>query len=72
MKGLFDEEILEKLKYRVLESTEIVKVKCAECGKEYILFDSRFHSYNAIIPERESKHYGVMYDFTPILWKKRI
>ena len=70
MKGLFGEEILEKFEYKQLDSTEIVKVKCAKCGKEYILFDSRFHGYDATIPERESKYDGVVYDFAPIIWKK--
>ena len=70
MKGLFGEKILEKFEYKHLDSTEIVKVKCAECGKEYILFDSRFHGYDAIIPERECKYDGVVYDFAPIVWKK--
>ena len=70
MKGLFGEEILEKFEYKQFDSTEIVKVKCAKCGKEYILFDSRFHGYDATIPERESKYDGVVYDFAPIIWKK--
>ena len=70
MKGLFGEEILEKFEYKQLDSTEIVKVKCAKCGKEYVLFDSRFHGYDAIIPERESKYDSVVYDFAPIVWKK--
>ena len=70
MKGLFGEEILEKFEYKQLDSNEIVKVKCAECGKEYILFDSRFHGYDATIPERECKYDGVVYDFAPIVWKK--
>ena len=70
MKGLFGEEILEKFEYKQLDSTEVVKVKCAVCGKEYILFDSRFHGYDAIIPERECKYDGVVYDFAPIIWKK--
>ena len=70
MKGLFGEEILEKFEYKQLDSTEVVKVKCAVCGKEYILFDSRFHGYDAIIHERESKYDGVVYDFAPIVWKK--
>ena len=70
MKGLFGEEILEKFEYKQLDSTEIVKVKCAECGKEYVLFDSHFHGYDAIIPERESKYDSVVYDFAPIIWKK--
>ena len=70
MKGLFGEKILEKFEYKQLDSTEIVKVKCAECSKEYVLFDSRFHGYDATIPERESKYDSVVYDFTPIIWKK--
>lgn len=70
MNGLFGEEILEKFECKQLDSTEIVKVKCAECGKEYILFDSRFHGYDANIPERESKYDSVVYDFAPIIWKK--
>ncbi len=45
MKGLFDEEILEKFEFKRLDATEIIKVKCAACGKEYILFDSHFHGY---------------------------
>ena len=70
MKSLFGEEILEKFEYKRLDSTEIVKAKCAECGKEYVLFDSRFHGYDATIPERESKYDRVVYDFAPIVWKK--
>ena len=70
MKGLFGEEILEKFECKQLDSTEIVKVKCAECGKEYILFDSRFHGYDATIHERECKYDGAVYDFAPIVWKK--
>ena len=70
MKSLFGEKILEKFEYKQLDSTEIVKVKCTECGKEYVLFDSRFHGYDATIPERESKYDSVVYDFAPIVWKK--
>ena len=70
MKGLFGEEILEKFEYKQLDSTEIVKVKCAKCGKEYVLFDSRFHGYDATIPERESKYDSLTYDFAPITWTK--
>ena len=70
MKGLFGEEILEKFEYKQLDSTEIVEVKCAKCGKEYVLFDSHFHSYDATILERECKYDSVVYDFAPIVWKK--
>lgn len=69
MKGLFGKSILEKFEYKQLDATDIIKVKCAVCGKEYILFDSRFHGYNAIIPERENTYDGMTYDFTPIVWK---
>jgi len=69
MKGLFGEEILEKFEYKQLDSTEIVKVKCAECGKEYILFDSRFHGYDATIPERECKYDDREYPFEPVKWR---
>lgn len=69
MNGLFGEEILEKFEYKQLDSNEIVKVKCAKCGKEYVLFDSRFHAYDATIPERECKYDGVVYNFAPIVWK---
>jgi len=34
--------------------TNIIKIKCAKCGKEYIAFDNRIHGYNAFIDERES------------------
>lgn len=70
MKGLFGEEIIEKFEYKQLDSTEIVKVKCAKCGKEYVLFDSHFHVYDATIPERKCKYDGVVYNFAPIVWKK--
>ncbi|MGN1040007.1 MAG: hypothetical protein ACI4QL_01100 [Candidatus Fimimonas sp.] len=70
MKGLFGDEIAEKFEYKKLDETAIVKVKCAECGKEYVLFDSRFHGYNAVIAERESTYDGVTYDFAPVSWAK--
>lgn len=69
MKGLFGETILEKFEYRQLDATEIIKVKCAACGKEYILFDSRFYGYDALISERENKYDGITYDFAPSVWK---
>jgi hypothetical protein len=31
-----------------LDDTEIIKVKCRKCGKEHILFDSRFNGYDSI------------------------
>lgn len=70
MKGLFEEEVLEKFEYKRLDATEIVKVKCAACGKEYILFDSRFHGYDAMIPERISKYDDCTYTFAPVKWRQ--
>ena len=70
MKNLFGDEIVEKLESKSFDSTIIIKVKCATCGKEYILFDSRFHGYDAMIPERNNNFDNIIYDFKPIIWKK--
>lgn len=70
MKGLFREKVAGKIQYKKLDSTEIVKVKCSACGKEYVLFDSRFHGYDACISERNADYDNVEYSFTPVVWKK--
>ena len=70
MKNLFGDEIVEKLESKSFDSTIIIKVKCATCGKEYILFDSRFHGYDAMIPKRNNNFDNIIYDFKPIIWKK--
>lgn len=31
-----------------IDRTRILKIKCSECGKQFILFDSRYHGYDAI------------------------
>lgn len=72
MKGLFKKKIGEKIEIKNFDYTQIVKIKCLKCGKEYILFDSRFHGYDANIPERESMYDNNEYDFTPIKWKNDI
>ena len=69
MKGLFGEEMLAKFAYKPLDATKIVMVKCAVCGKEYVLFDSRFHGYDAVISERESKYDDLEYPFEPVKWR---
>ena len=71
MKGLFAEEIIEKFEYKQLDSTEIVKVKCAKCGKEYVLFDSHFHGYDATIP-KENVNTTAWYMTLPLLFGKKI
>ena len=71
MKGLFGEEIIEKFEYKQLDSTEIVKVKCAKCGKEYVLFDSHFHGYDATIP-KENVNTTAWYMTLPLLFGKKI
>lgn len=72
MKNLFGDEIVEKFENKSFDSTVIIKVKCATCGKVYILFDSRFHGYDALIPERISEFDNIHYEFKPIVWKKDI
>ena len=32
-----------------IERTHIIKVKCAKCDKEKIIYDSRYHGYSAIV-----------------------
>lgn len=70
MKGLFKKRVTEKLEIIDFDYTQIVKVKCSHCGKEHILFDSRFNGYDANILERESKYDNLKYEFVPIKWKK--
>ncbi len=36
-------------------SVTVAKVKCAECGKEYVLFDSRIHGYDAVANQSEGR-----------------
>ena len=38
------------------DNTNIVKIRCAECGEEYIVFDNRIHGYDAFVGE--NKHFA--------------
>jgi hypothetical protein len=69
MKGLFKNKIGEKLEITDFDYTQIVKVKCTSCGKEHILFDSRFHGYDGVMPERQSTYDNEEYEFISIKWK---
>ncbi len=69
MRGLFGNKIGEKIEARDFDYTSVLKIRCAECHKEYVLFDSRFYGYDAIIPERESKYDNVEYEYAPISWR---
>lgn len=70
MKGIFSNKVVDKIESKSFDCTEIIKVKCVHCGKEFILFDSRFHGYDAVIPERDNKYDNVEYSFRQIKWKK--
>ena len=69
LKGIFSNKVVDKMESKSFDCTEIIKVKCAHCGKEFILFDSRFHGYDAVIPERDNKYDNVEYLFKQIKWK---
>lgn len=68
MKGIFQKKEADRIECKSFDSTEIIKVNCVNCGKEHILFDSRFYGYNAVMSERESRYDNVEYSFTPIKW----
>ena len=36
-------KIKEKVRYYELDYTQIIKIKCDTCGKEYVIYDSRVH-----------------------------
>ena len=37
-------------------STEAYKAACSECGREFILFDNRFHGYDAVLASEGVEH----------------
>lgn len=43
-------------KFFVYENTEnaVIKIKCNECGAERVIFDERYHGYNAVASEDRS------------------
>ncbi len=69
MRGLFGKKIGERIEARDFDYTSVLSVRCVECGSEYVLFDSRFYGYDAVIPERESRYDEVRYEFAPISWR---
>ena len=44
-----------ELSGRHSEYTNVIKVRCAKCGKEYTAFDNRIHGYDAFIDTLESE-----------------
>lgn len=59
-------KIKDKLKIKTFDTTEIVKIQCIECKKEYIIFDSRFNGYNANISDRVSDYDNKEYEYKEI------
>lgn len=38
---------------RDINRVHIIKVKCAKCGKEKVIFDNRYYGYNAIVSNKQ-------------------
>lgn len=43
--------------YETFDTTDVLKVVCSDCGKEYLLFDSRLHGNDAIESEPDDTQY---------------
>lgn len=46
--GKFYEKDIPKI-----DETKILKAKCCKCGREYVLFDSRYHGLSAIYEKKD-------------------
>lgn len=43
------------------------KIKCIACGREYVIFDSRIHGYDALIQQkRKNPHADIATNFKPL------
>ena len=49
LKGKHEEILLPDRPY--FSGIVVIKIKCADCGKEYLLFDSRIHGYDGMTSE---------------------
>ncbi len=65
---LFGLLITDKVEIKHFDNTQIIKVKCLECNKEYVLFDSRFNGYDSIMSTEEEKK--IKYTFKEKKFKK--
>ena len=62
--GLF----IDKVEIKNFDCTKIIKIKCLNCEKEYILFDSRFNGYDSTF--EEDKYKDIQYKFKEKSFKK--
>lgn len=46
-----------------IERTHIIKVKCAKCGKEKTIYDSRCNGYNAIVADKRFSSNNKVYRY---------
>ena len=51
---------------RDIRRTRILKVKCVKCGKEKVLFDNRFHGYDAVSISRDELNLDSEFKFQSI------
>lgn len=55
--GLFKVKVeAEEYNAILLPYKNYVSVKCVSCGNEYVLFDERFHGYDAVISEEQDSN----------------
>lgn len=61
--GLIKKEI-RLPEYPVYTHIHAVKIKCVECGREYVLFDNRYQGYDAVneAPSAEAQQFQVVYE----------
>ncbi len=51
---------------RDMKRTQIIKVKCIECGEEIIIYDSRYYGYNAIMIDKHDSSVNKEYQYVLI------
>ena len=61
-------EILDISEMFETDCTKIIKIKCCQCGKEYVIFDNRFNGYDSIDTTEDLKQ--KKYDFKQKKFKK--
>lgn len=70
---LVKRNIFEKIKDKIpvselpdFENVHIIKTKCADCGNEIVLFDSRYHGYNAVVGNISESKRDVQYEYSQL------
>ena len=47
----------------VFSGIAVIKIKCADCGREYVIFDSRIHGYDGMTGEEDKEAMGYVPHF---------